>query len=61
VTIACEANRRKEMNMDEQSISFGWGAAAVATATWTGVRLVDLFKDIKIDATYQSPASTHLR
>ncbi|KAI8079952.1 Oxidoreductase, molybdopterin-binding domain-containing protein [Halteromyces radiatus] len=42
ITMACAGNRRKEQNMFKQSIGFGWGAAGVSTAYWTGVYLRDV-------------------
>ena len=41
-TLVCAGNRRKEENMLKKSIGFNWGACAVSTSYWTGVRLRDL-------------------
>ena len=57
VTIACAANRRKELNSVRHTSGCSWGAGAVATARWTGVRLVDLLQQLRIDSTYQSGIS----
>jgi nitrate reductase (NAD(P)H) len=42
VSFPCAGNRRKEQNMIRQSRGFNWGAGAVATSVWTGVRLCDV-------------------
>ena len=42
VTTVCSGNRRKEVNMIKKSKGYNWGACAVATSYWTGVRLRDL-------------------
>lgn len=44
VTLVCAGNRRKEENMVKQSIGFNWGAAAVSTSIWRGVRLCDVLR-----------------
>ena len=44
VTLVCAGNRRKEENMVKQTIGFSWGAAAVSTTVWKGVRLSDVLK-----------------
>ena len=53
VTIAEAANRRKELNMARHTNSFSWGAAAVGTSKWTGVRLVDLLKEAGMGVDYR--------
>ncbi len=60
VTFACDGNRRKELNMQRHTNAFSWGAGAVSTAKWTGVRLVDLFHDIHITSGYHSTDSLHV-
>jgi nitrate reductase (NAD(P)H) len=42
VTLACDGNRRKEVNMIKQSGGFGWSAAGVSTCMWTGALLRDI-------------------
>ncbi len=42
VTMVCAGNRRREQNMVKKSIGFNWGACAVSTSYWTGVRVADL-------------------
>lgn len=44
VTLVCAGNRRKEENIVKQSIGFNWGAAAVSTSIWRGVRLCDILR-----------------
>ncbi|KAK9903043.1 hypothetical protein M0R45_001294 [Rubus argutus] len=44
VTLVCAGNRRKEQNMVKQTIGFNWGAAAISTSVWRGVRLRDVLK-----------------
>lgn len=39
VTITCDGNRRKELNMEKHSQGFGWGAGAISTSIWKGVPL----------------------
>lgn len=43
-TLVCAGNRRKEQNMVKQTIGFNWGAAAISTSVWRGVRLRDVLK-----------------
>ncbi|KAG6550915.1 hypothetical protein Mapa_007530 [Marchantia paleacea] len=43
-TLVCAGNRRKEQNMTAQSIGFNWGAAAVSTSVWKGVRLCEVLR-----------------
>lgn len=42
VTLACDGNRRKEVNMVKKSGGFGWSAAGVSTCRWRGVLVRDL-------------------
>ena len=37
--LVCAGNRRKEQNMYEKTIGFGWGAAGLSNSLWTGVPL----------------------
>ncbi|KAJ3294255.1 hypothetical protein HK104_003791 [Borealophlyctis nickersoniae] len=55
VTMACDGNRRKELNMIRRSQGFDWGAGGVGTAYWKGVplhRLLTLCGGIKKGAKY---------
>ncbi|CAM0885067.1 unnamed protein product [Alopecurus aequalis] len=44
VTLVCSANRRKELNMVQQTVGFNWGPAAVSTSVWRGARLRDVLR-----------------
>ncbi|KAL4757673.1 putative nitrate reductase [Aspergillus foveolatus] len=50
VFVACDGNRRKELNMIKRSKGFNWGPAAVGCAYWRGVRLRDVLKQAGIKA-----------
>ncbi|KAL0480060.1 nitrate reductase [Acrasis kona] len=49
VTLICDGNRRKEINTIKHSRGFNWGAGAISTAIWKGVKLCDLLKKCEID------------
>lgn len=42
VALACDGNRRKELNMIKRSKGFSWGSGAVSCAYWKGVLLRDV-------------------
>lgn len=42
VTIACDGNRRKEVNMIKRSAGYNWSAAGVSTCVWRGIFIRDL-------------------
>lgn len=42
VALACDGNRRKELNMVKRSKGFNWGAGAVSCAYWKGPLLRDV-------------------
>ena len=42
VALACDGNRRKELNMIKRSKGFNWGAGAVSCAYWKGPLLRDV-------------------
>jgi nitrate reductase (NAD(P)H) len=42
VALACDGNRRGELNLVKKSKGFTWGAAAVSCAYWKGVLLCDV-------------------
>ncbi|KAJ3650303.1 hypothetical protein Zmor_022000 [Zophobas morio] len=48
-TIMCAGNRRSEMVKVKPVKGLNWGAAAVGTATWTGVRLRDVLIKLGVD------------
>ena len=39
VTLTCDGNRRKEVNMIKHTRGFSWGAGGTSTAVWKGVPL----------------------
>ena len=39
VTLACDGNRRKELNLIKRGRGFDWGAGATSCAIWRGVPL----------------------
>ena len=43
--LVCAGNRRKEQNMYEKTIGFGWGAAGLSNSLWTGVPLRVLLRE----------------
>ncbi|BFZ57355.1 hypothetical protein PYCC9005_004407 [Savitreella phatthalungensis] len=44
VTLACDGNRRKEMNMIRRSKGFDWGPGAVSNVYWKGPLLKDVLE-----------------
>lgn len=42
VALACDGNRRKELNMIKRSKGFNWGPGAVSCAYWKGPLLRDI-------------------
>lgn len=42
VTISCDGNRRKELNMLRRTRGFNWGPGATACSIWRGIRACDL-------------------
>jgi nitrate reductase (NAD(P)H) len=42
VALACDGNRRKELNLIKKSKGFSWGAGAVSCAYWRGAMLRDV-------------------
>ncbi|PCH32962.1 hypothetical protein WOLCODRAFT_147072 [Wolfiporia cocos MD-104 SS10] len=42
ITIACDGNRRKEVNMIKRSAGYDWSASGVSTCIWRGIFLRDL-------------------
>lgn len=49
VTMVCDGNRRKELNMIRHTKGFNWGAGAVSTSNWKGARLRDLLSCCGVD------------
>lgn len=54
VALACDGNRRKEMNMIKKSKGFSWGAGAVSCAYWKGPLLKDVL--LKAGIPHKMPA-----
>ncbi|XP_076805303.1 sulfite oxidase-like [Clavelina lepadiformis] len=48
-TIQCAGNRRQEMSQYQNVKGLTWGACAIGTARWTGVRLRDILLDAGFD------------
>ncbi|KAI0327001.1 hypothetical protein GY45DRAFT_48029 [Cubamyces sp. BRFM 1775] len=42
VTIGCDGNRRREVNMIKRTVGFNWTASGVSTSLWRGVLLRDV-------------------
>lgn len=57
-TIQCAGNRRSELNQVKQVKGLNWGAGAIGTATWTGVKLVDVLKHVGVD--FNDPKIQHV-
>lgn len=51
VSLACDGNRRKELNLIRKSKGFNWGAGATGCVYWTGV----LLRDVLIAAGVEEP------
>lgn len=49
VALACDGNRRKEINMFRKSKGFSWGAGAVSCAYWKGPLVRDVLLAAGID------------
>ncbi|RMX88701.1 hypothetical protein D0869_01431 [Hortaea werneckii] len=49
VSLACDGNRRKEVNMIRKSKGFNWGAGATGCAYWKGVLLRNLLLATNVD------------
>lgn len=50
VALACDGNRRGEVNLVRKSKGFSWGAGAVSCAYWKGVLLRDLLLAAGVEA-----------
>ncbi|KAI0675969.1 hypothetical protein C8Q78DRAFT_360877 [Trametes maxima] len=42
VTLGCDGNRRREVNMVKRTVGFNWTASGVSTAVWRGVPVRDV-------------------
>ncbi|KAI1798202.1 hypothetical protein LXA43DRAFT_1088331 [Ganoderma leucocontextum] len=45
VTMGCDGNRRKEVNMVKRTKGFDWTASGVSTAVWRGVPITEVLRD----------------
>ncbi|KAM5537092.1 hypothetical protein V8D89_009238 [Ganoderma adspersum] len=45
VTMGCDGNRRKEVNMVKRTKGFDWTASGVSTAIWRGVPITEVLRD----------------
>jgi nitrate reductase (NAD(P)H) len=61
VTFCCAGNRRKEQNLLRQTRGFSWGAGAVSTSVWAGMRLADLLATAGVDRGDPANARRHVR
>ncbi|EEP77457.1 hypothetical protein UREG_02306 [Uncinocarpus reesii 1704] len=55
IAMACDGNRRKELNMIRRSKGFDWGAGGVSCAFWKGA----LLRDVLVSAGVKLAPSTH--
>jgi sulfite oxidase len=60
VTTQCAGNRRNELNPVKPVKGLAWGAAAISTAEWSGVRLRDVLQHCGLSAE-QSGAVAHVQ
>lgn len=54
-TLTCAGNRRKEFNAEGEVGGVQWEAGAIGNATWTGVTLADVLKQVGVQ-----PAAKHV-
>ncbi|XP_076241641.1 sulfite oxidase [Calliopsis andreniformis] len=47
--IMCGGNRRSEMAQEKHLKGLSWGVGAIGNATWTGVKLCDILRDLGIE------------
>lgn len=45
VALACDGNRRKELNLIKRSKGFNWGPGGISCAYWKGILVRDILKD----------------
>lgn len=57
VTLACDGNRRKELNMVKKSKGFNWGPGAVSCAYWKGPLLRDVLLSAGVPEHLPGPGS----
>jgi nitrate reductase (NAD(P)H) len=49
LTIACDGNRRGEVNMVQKSAGFSWSSAGVSTCRWKGALIRDVLKKCGVE------------
>ncbi|KAA6428567.1 MAG: nitrate reductase [Trebouxia sp. A1-2] len=59
-TLVCVGNRRKEQNLVKKTKGFSWGASAVGTGKWTGVRLRDVLQKCYVHSYQEGARHVHL-
>ena len=57
IVMACDGNRRKELNMIRRSKGFDFGPGAVSCAYWKGA----LLRDVLLSAGVQEPHTSHVK
>jgi sulfite oxidase len=57
-TMQCAGNRRAEMHAAREVKGLQWDNRAISTATWTGVKLSDILKQLAIKA---GPGARHVQ
>lgn len=58
-TIQCAGNRRSELNKVKEVKGLNWGSAAISTAEWSGVLLIDVLKYAGVDV--NNPKIQHVQ
>jgi nitrate reductase (NAD(P)H) len=59
VSLACDGNRRKELNMLKKSKGFSWGSGATGCAYWKGPLLRDVLKAVGVEVSSTAGTSEH--
>ncbi|OJT12411.1 Nitrate reductase [NADH] 1 [Trametes pubescens] len=44
VTLGCDGNRRREVNLVKRTVGFNWTASGVSTARWRGIPVCDVLR-----------------
>ncbi|XHG04905.1 hypothetical protein AWENTII_008159 [Aspergillus wentii] len=60
IFLACDGNRRKELNMIKRSTGFNWGPGAMSCAYWKGVLLRDVLLKANVDQTIKEYSNKRL-
>jgi nitrate reductase (NAD(P)H) len=59
VSLACDGNRRKELNMIKKSKGFSWGSGATGCAYWKGPLLRDVLMAAGVEVSFAAGRSEH--